>query len=88
MIYPLAGHFGVQKLLEFLSRKYYWPKIRVDVEKYVQSCDICLSSKAQKHKPYGSIKALFVPTYNWKNLSIDFVTRLPKSKNWRGVEYD
>ena len=43
---PLAGHFGVERTLELLSRKYYWPKMRADIEKYVQGCDICMSSKA------------------------------------------
>ena len=85
---PLAGHFGVEKTLELLTRKYYWPKMRVDVEKYVQGCDICMSSKAQRHKPYGSLQSLPVPTHKWKDLSMDFVTGLPKSKDWRGVEYD
>lgn len=32
---PLAKHFGVEKTLEFLIRKYYWPKIRADIEKYI-----------------------------------------------------
>ncbi len=32
---PLVGHFGVEKTLELLSRKYYWPKMRGDIEKYV-----------------------------------------------------
>ena len=85
---PLAGHFGVEKTLELLTRKYFWPKIRADVEKYVQGCDICMSCKAQKHKPYGSLQSLPVPTHKWKDLSMDFVIGLPMSKDWRGVEYD
>ncbi len=59
----LAGYFGVQKTLELLSRKYYWPKMRADIEKYLQGYDICMSSKAQRHKRYSSMEALFVPTY-------------------------
>ena len=62
--------------------------MRADDEKYVQGCDICISSKAQRHKPYRSIQILAVPTHKEKNLSIDFVTGLPKSKDWDGVEYD
>ncbi len=84
---PLAGHFGIEKTPELLSRKYYWLKMRVNIEKYVQDSDICMSSKAQRHKSYGSIQALFVPIYKWKDLSMDFVTWLPKSKDWHGVEY-
>ena len=29
-----------------------------------------------------------VPTYQWKNLSIDFVIRLLVSTNWKGKSYD
>ncbi len=62
--------------------------MRVNNEKYVQDCDICISSKAQRHKFYGRMQTLSVLHGKWKDLSIDFVTELPKSKDWRGVEYD
>ncbi len=61
----------------------------VHVERYLQSCDIYMSSEVQRHKSYGNIQVLPVFTHNWKDLSIDFVTRLPKrSRDWREVEYD
>ena len=47
----LARHFGVEKTLELLTCKYYWPKMKADVEKYEQGCDICMSCKAQRHQP-------------------------------------
>ncbi len=62
--------------------------MRADIKKYVQGCDICMSSKAQKHKPYVSMSALPVSIWKRKDLSMDFVTRLPKSKDSRGIEYD
>ncbi len=60
---PLAGHFGVEKTFELLTHKYYWPKMRADVEKYVQGCGIYMSSKVQRHKPYGSLQCLPVPNH-------------------------
>ena len=69
---------------ELINRKYYWPSLRKDVEAYVKGCDICLSSKAVRHKPYGNLQALPVPTHQWKDLSIDFVTELPISTDWKG----
>ena len=84
----LAGHFGVEKTLKLLSRKYYWPKMRADVKKYVHGCNICMRSKAQRHKPYGNMQSLSVPMHKWKDLSMDFVTGLPRNKDWRGVEYN
>lgn len=45
-----AGHFGVEKILELHSGKYYRPKIRADSEKYVPGCNICITSKAKRYK--------------------------------------
>ena len=60
---PLAGHFGIDKTRELIARKYYWPTLRRDVEAYVKSCDVCLASKAVRHKSYGDLQALPIPTY-------------------------
>ena len=38
---PMAGHFGINKTLELVSRNYWWPKLREFVQDYVHSCDVC-----------------------------------------------
>ena len=85
---PLAGHFGIEKTQELLSRKYYWPTLRRDVEDYVKGCDVCLASKAVRHKPYGDLQSLPIPTHRWKDLLMDFVTSLPILTDWKGDSYD
>ena len=85
---PLAGHFGIDKTKDVVSRKYYWSSLREDIEAYVKGCEICLGSKAVRYKPYGDLQSLPVPTHWWKDLSIDFVTGLPISTNWKGESYD
>ena len=72
----VVGHFGINKTRELVDRKYYWPSLRKDVDNYVRRCDVCLSLKAIRHKPYGDLKSLLVPTHRWKDLSKDFVTGL------------
>ena len=52
---PLTSHFGLEKTRELVARKYYWQTFRNDVEVYIRGCDICLLSKAIKHKPYGNL---------------------------------
>ncbi len=47
-----------------------------------------MSIKVQRHKPYSCMQALPVYTYNQKDLNMDFVTELPKSKDWLRVEYN
>ena len=60
---PLAGHFGIDKTRELAGRKYYWPSLRKDVDNYVRGCDVCLTSKAIRHKPYEDLQSLPVPTH-------------------------
>ena len=48
---PLAGHFGIKKTCEVLAQKYFWPSLGHNVEAYVKGCDVCLVSKAMRHKP-------------------------------------
>ena len=60
---PLAGHFGINKTRELIDRKYYCPSLRKNVKAYVKGCNICLASKAIRHKPYGNLQALPVSIY-------------------------
>ncbi len=85
---PLVGHFGIEKTRELIARKYYWPTLRQDVETYVKGCDVCLAAKAVHHKPYGDLQSLPILTHQWKDLSMDFVTGLSISTNWKGDSYD
>ena len=83
-----ARHFGIDKTKELVVRKYYWHSLRRDVENYVRGCDVYLTSKAIRHKPYGDLQSLLVPTHRWKDLSMNFVTGLPLSADWKGDSYD
>ncbi|EFO88402.1 hypothetical protein CRE_11390, partial [Caenorhabditis remanei] len=38
----VAGHFGTEKIMRQLRKRFYWPKMRVDIEKVVKSCPKCL----------------------------------------------
>ena len=58
------------------------------MESYIKRCDVCLVVKAWKHKPYGDLQSLLVPTHRQKDFSLDFVTCLPVITNWKGETYD
>lgn len=51
---------------------------------YVKECDMCLASKIVQYKPYGNLQSLLVPTYSYKNLSMDFVKELPILTHGKG----
>ncbi len=85
---PLAGHFSIKKTRELIARKYYWPTLRREVEAYVKGYNVCLASKVVRHKPYGDLQSLPVPTHRWKDLLMYFVTGLTISGDWKGDSYD
>ena len=85
---PLLGHFGIDKTRELVGRKYYWPSLRRHIKAYIRGCDICLTSKDVHHKPYEDLQSLFVLTHRWKDFSIDFVTGLPLSADWKSNSYN
>ena len=62
--------------------------LRHDVKDYVRGCNIYLASKAVRHKLYGDLQSLPIPTHRLKDLSMDFVTDLPISTDWKGENYD
>ena len=84
----IAGHFGINKTRELISQKYYWPSLKKDVETYVRGCNVYLALKVVHHKPYSELQSLSIPTHRWKDLSIDFVTGLPLSADWKSNSYD
>ena len=59
----LAGYFGIDKTRELVGRKYYWQSLKKDVKNYVRGCDVCLTSKTFRHKPYGDLQSLLVSTH-------------------------
>lgn len=59
----LTDYFGVNKIRELISQKYYWLSQKKNVKSYMKRCDVCLTSKAVKHKPYGDLQSFFLPTH-------------------------
>ena len=84
---PLSGHFGAQKTLDLIQRKYFWPACAEQVKAYVQTCNVCQRIKVLRHKSYEELSSLPVSEVPWKEISMDFITGLPPSKRG-GVVYD
>ena len=84
---PLAGHFGRVRTLELIRRKYEWPKMAKDVRNYVSTCTTCQRVKPARHKPYGELQSLPLPSRPWSDITMDFITDLPPSKK-NGRAYD
>ena len=77
---PLRGHVGVHKVYEQLNRKWYWPRMKETVVEYVRSCPSCQQNKPSNQKPIGLLKPLPIPERRWQQVTLDFITQLPKSQ--------
>jgi len=77
---PAAGHFGVKRTLELISRNFWWPKMEDDVKNFVKSCETCMRNKKSRHRKFGLLQPLDVPERPWKSIEIDFLCGLPPSK--------
>jgi hypothetical protein len=76
---PGAGHFGEDKTLEAIRRRYYWPHLPRYVHQYVRSCDQCQRNKPVQKKQAGLLQPLPVPAQRWEDISMDFIVNLPKT---------
>jgi hypothetical protein len=45
---PSAGHLGVDKTLEKLKTRFYWPNMKDYVQIHCRSCDRCFAQKPKK----------------------------------------
>ncbi|KAI3746046.1 hypothetical protein L6452_08464 [Arctium lappa] len=75
----LSIHPGSTKMYHDLRIDYWWPGMKVDICRYVEKCVTCLQVKVEHQKPYGSLQPLDIPVWKWEELTMDLVTKLPKT---------
>lgn len=76
-----AGHVGMDKTVELVSRHYHWRGITQSVQRFVKSCPLCQRSKSTNQKPAGLLQPLPIPDTNWEHVSLDLIGPLPTTAN-------
>ena len=72
-----AGHLGIDKTSDLVSRNFYWPKMRKNISVYVKACKTCTTKKDNRHKEYGTAVRVPVAELPWQDIQLDFITDLP-----------
>lgn len=75
---PAIGHPGRERTSNMVQHHYYWPCMHNIIEQYVQNCHVCKRAKAAKDTYNRLLQPLPVPERPWVDVTIDFVTGLPK----------
>ena len=68
---------GKWKIVELVTRNYWWPGITRDVGKYIEGHDLCQRMKNRTEEVVEKLKLSEVPEKLWTHLIVDFITKLP-----------
>ncbi|KAL0540334.1 hypothetical protein IC582_024569 [Cucumis melo] len=76
---PFSMHPGSTKMYQDLKRVYWWRNMKREVAEFVSKCLVCQQVKAPRQKPAGLLQPLCIPEWKWENVSMDFITGLPRT---------
>ncbi|GJT81665.1 putative reverse transcriptase domain-containing protein [Tanacetum coccineum] len=74
-------HLGSDKMYQDLKKLYWWPNMKAIIAEYVGKCLTCSRVKAECQKPSGLLIQPKIPTWKWERITMDFVTKLPKTSS-------
>ncbi|GFT10349.1 retrovirus-related Pol polyprotein from transposon 412 [Trichonephila clavipes] len=75
---PTGGHFGVMKTLHRVRERFFWGKVRADVEQWCKSCDACSARKGPKIRSRGKLHRYNVGA-PFERIAFDILGPLPKT---------
>ncbi|GKA28067.1 putative reverse transcriptase domain-containing protein, partial [Tanacetum coccineum] len=74
-------HPGSNKMYQGLKQLYWWPNMKANIATYVSKYLTCAKVKAEHQKPSGLLVQPEIPEWKWEKITMDFVTKLPKTEN-------
>ena len=75
-----AGHFGRDKTIESINRRFYWPGITENIKSWCKSCEMCAKCKPGPGKGKTPLKQLIVRE-TMECIAIDIMGPLPRTKD-------
>ncbi|GJX25175.1 putative reverse transcriptase domain-containing protein [Tanacetum coccineum] len=72
-------HPGSEKMYQDVKKLFWWPNMKADIATYVSKCLTCARVKAKHQRPSGLLVQPEIPEWKWDNITMDFITKLPRS---------
>ncbi|GJX27176.1 putative reverse transcriptase domain-containing protein [Tanacetum coccineum] len=72
-------HPGSDKMYQDLKKLYWWPNMKVEIATYVSKCLTYSKVKDEYQKPSGLLVQPVILVWKWENITMDFITKLPKT---------
>jgi hypothetical protein len=74
------GHPGYQKTMKTMKKEYFWTRMKTDVVEYLARFLECQQVKVEHCHPTGLLQPIPILEWKWEVISMNFITRLPKTK--------
>ncbi|GJR93422.1 putative reverse transcriptase domain-containing protein [Tanacetum coccineum] len=69
------------KMYHDLKKLYWWPNMKAIIAEYVGKCLTCFRVITECQKPSGLLVQPEIPMWKWEKITMDFITKLPKTSN-------
>nr|GEY75277.1 putative reverse transcriptase domain-containing protein [Tanacetum cinerariifolium] len=72
-------HPGFDKMYQDMKKQYWWPNMKANIATYVSKCLTCARVNAEHQRPSRLLVQPVIAEWKWDNITMDFITKLPKS---------
>nr|GEW12695.1 hypothetical protein [Tanacetum cinerariifolium] len=70
-------YLGSNKMYQYMKKLYWWPNMKANIATYASLT--CARVKAKHRRPLRLLVQLAISEWKWDNITIEFITKLPKS---------
>ncbi|GJY72136.1 putative reverse transcriptase domain-containing protein [Tanacetum coccineum] len=74
-------HPSTDKMYYDMRDLYWWHGMKRDIAEYVSRYLTCFKIKVEHQKPLGFLQQPEIPEWKLEKITMDFVTKLPKSSS-------
>jgi len=73
---PVGDHEGQWKMVELVTRNFWWPGVMKKVKWYMERYDACQRNKNHTEQLSGKLMPNSTPEKFWVHILADFITKL------------
>jgi hypothetical protein len=77
---PVGGKSRFFKTYNRVRKEFFCDGLKIDVQRFVVECLVFQQNKVETIKTLGILQPLAIPRQHWDEVSMDSITKLPKSE--------
>jgi hypothetical protein len=83
---PLEGaHSSTERMWQSLKDLFFWPRMKRDIKRFCESCDVCQKTKPRNFSNFGFLKPNDISGAPYESVSLDLIGPLPASEGYTAI---